>query len=406
MFNYLGLPRSRAACVAAAMFLVVALMAGTTPPAVAQVPSTSDADPAVLVRGTLRNQSGAAIPGKVTALAWPDDASMSAMELATAVKLTPVASADVGRDGIFELRLGSDVPLSALLDPQYSDAALNVTVLGQSGDETAVFDTFRRYGVDVRDPSLPLRVEDLVALDGVPVIDLRLGLGNSTEVTEGEEVAHEEGVVESETPAATPLAPIVVKSCDVRLIERYRPTWGAIAETHTGPGSVATVTYTRGASSGLGVALSSGSNGPWRVGGKQSRSSEDVVRYPRAAANTRRVYDTGWQQGKYFVTCSGHRPYWQVRTIKWVGGTRTRAMSTEPPRNHCVTYQAGSGLTQNRAQAVTFTGGLQTSGIIGINLSAQTGFNVRTSIGHDFSRTSVMCGSNDFPPRAARVSVR
>jgi hypothetical protein len=64
---------------------------------------------------------------------------------------------------------------------------------------------------------------------------------------------------------------------------------------------------------------------------------------------------------------------------------------------------AGSTFNKQTGTAVTFTNGLEISGVIGIDLSTRTGFSRETRIVHEFFRAGQICGTNGFWESAARI---
>ncbi len=60
-------------------------------------------------------------------------------------------------------------------------------------------------------------------------------------------------------------------------------------------------------------------------------------------------------------------------------------------------------LTKDTANAITFSSGLEISGVIGIDLSLKTGFDTSTKIKHVFSSVGQLCGSDATWPDASRI---
>lgn len=82
-----------------------------------------------------------------------------------------------------------------------------------------------------------------------------------------------------------------------------------------------------------------------------------------------------------------------MRAIEHTGGTAVTS-STTPRATYCETYFAGSGFMKRTSTATTFSTGASTSGIIGINLSARTGYSTSAKITFSFTKDRALCGTN------------
>lgn len=384
--------------VAATVALMLLVLAGGFTNQASANP-VDDADPTIIARGVLRNASGQPTAGSVQALAWPDDVALSALGESGDVNLAPIAATEVGSDGNFVLRMGSDIPLGGLIDATAAEAVINVTLVGTAGDDFGVHATFRRYQVNVGALALPLP-SDLIALEPIPVIDLQMGIGNSSAVeTTGIETA-DEAALEPENDA------VILKSCTTTLVKRLPLAWGLVGEVHNGPTSTAVFTYTNGASSALGVGASAtNKEGSWRLHGESSRSSTATVGFGRVAKNTRRYHFTGWEEAKFFIKCmSPNKHWWEVRTTKFAGGTRAATPPSGPAMNHCAPYNAGSFFTRQQNKAAKWSNGLKTGGSIGIDLTIQTGYSSAARIRYDFTGPSWLCGNNAHAGTSSRIA--
>lgn len=94
----------------------------------------------------------------------------------------------------------------------------------------------------------------------------------------------------------------------------------------------------------------------------------------------------------------------QVRPYRWDGGALSYAAASAPSAPNCSPVLAvPATLTKDTANAITFSNGLQISGVIGIDLSLKTRFNTSTKIKHVFSSVGQLCGSDSTWPSASRV---
>ncbi len=383
-------------------------------------------DPSILAEGTLRDAAGNPTAGQVFALAWPDDATLAALDTvsdaAGEFKMTPVAMAEVAADGAFRLRLATGVPLSPFLEPGASKPAINFTLLGQTANGFAVYPTFRAYGYNKAAPTLPVDVNDLVPLDAATVVDLQPGIGNSGEVsaeseeTAGDGLGEDDPVAEliSEVPSELPpVEPAVVDKvfiCSGKLIRRYDVRKDLVGEAHTHGSSTANFTYLNGSSSRLGVGVSAdGTYGSFHAEGSMSKSSSGKLTYPGAGNSRNKFYWTWFEPAKYKFRCSDvgwSMEWYEVRARTWAGGTFINNATNIPAKNYCARQDAHTAFHRVSSKTVTWTDGFKVGGAIGINLLSQTGYDTQTSIHYKFSRLSRICGNNDWPTKSFRISAR
>jgi hypothetical protein len=191
-------------------------------------------------------------------------------------------------------------------------------------------------------------------------------------------------------------------------VATYTGLVGVIGEVYPGPNSTAQFHYLSDSTSYLGVGVSAtGAFGSFRARGTARVSIGGSITFPWQAANSRTVFQStfGYQRvrvrlaGKAGCVDRGYR----VRPHQWEGGALLYAAATTPTANFCEPIAAGATITKGAGTAVTFSNGLDISGVIGIDLSARTGFTERTKIVHHFSRDGQLCGTNSWWPDAARI---
>ena len=159
--------------------------------------------------------------------------------------------------------------------------------------------------------------------------------------------------------------------------------------------------YTSGATTTFGVGYSlSGKFGTFSKSGTHTRSSTAVVEFPAASGN-RHDY-TYFQWGKYHVTCAdpGSIPtssWYEARSRRFVGGSTIWNGPTAPSAGYCVTNAAGSRFVRTTSKAYEAGGGADVSAVLGIDLSARTGYSSAAEIAYSFSSTRRLCGTRDFP---------
>jgi hypothetical protein len=344
----------------------------------------------ILVRGVLVDRQGRPSSGRVSVIAWPPPEVMARLEVGDAVKTATVAKATVGPDGTFVLRVDPTVPLAEYMTP---DGTVNFEVFGETRDGWAFFSFPRTLESGPRsawvDPQAP--GPPGVALSNVLQVTLRPGPAAPR-------------LQESTT---APL-PALDKTCTTTVVATYNGRFGVIGEVYPGPNSRAQFHYSSGSTSHLGVGVSAtGEFGTFSASGTAGVSTLSTITFPWQAANSRTVFQStfGYQRvrdrlaGKAGCVDRGYR----VRPHQWEGGAAWYTAATTPAANFCSPMPAGMTINKHTGTAVTFTNGLEISGLIGIDLSTRTGFSTQTRIVHEFFRAGQICGTNDFWERAARI---
>src|ERR1022692_56825 len=178
------------------------------------------------------------------------------------------------------------------------------------------------------------------------------------------------------------------------LIKTYRPRWVIVGATYSKvPGVVMNFTYGRGQNSSLGVGLSATSEtSGFSENGTYSISTDASEQWPSQRNVRSTQYKTEFTYGLFGVVCRG----FQTSPIEWDGGA-TIAKTGPPRATYCVQQLAGSTFTKNTTAAFTFTSGVNIAQIIGIDLSAQTGYDSNARLVYTFKVTRQLCGPNGPP---------
>lgn len=193
-----------------------------------------------------------------------------------------------------------------------------------------------------------------------------------------------------------------------------RATWDGVLDTvgevYTGPNTTGDLQYLSGATSTIGVGFSgSGEYGSFEAGGTSTVSSTTEVNFPTQAQNRRTVFRTTFGWKKFELMCFAY-PYgpwtsagFEARAVEFQGGTQQYTAASAPSATYCTSYLKGSSFTKDTATAVQFSNGAKIGAFIGIDLSTRTGFNTKTRIKFTFTSAGRLCGTNGYPPQAARV---
>lgn len=165
--------------------------------------------------------------------------------------------------------------------------------------------------------------------------------------------------------------------------------------------------YEQSQSSSLGVGISAGdSYANFSERGTFSVSSSSGVDFPRFHGHTAHLYKTEFRYGKYRWRCdiiqngvtSQIWGAWQVQANDFGGGATTPELHQSPDARFCVFQEAHSTFHKSTSAAFEFTKGASLSDSIGIDLSAQTGYDRRARLAYTVGNTGrQICGLKGPP---------
>jgi hypothetical protein len=110
----------------------------------------------------------------------------------------------------------------------------------------------------------------------------------------------------------------------------------------------------------------------------------------------------GWQSkfvySKFRYACagSGYSGPTHVRATSYAGGASYQTIP-RPAAKYCVSQSKGSSFTKQSTRSSTIAGAVGTSGDIGFNLNAQTGWSSSANIKFSFSAKRNLCGTSGYP---------
>jgi len=179
-------------------------------------------------------------------------------------------------------------------------------------------------------------------------------------------------------------------------------------EVYTGPSASGQYVYTTGASSDLGVGFSvSGNYGSYSQSGTSSASSSFTLTYPNWGPNNSYYHLTSWQYKKYEVWLwnGSYCYFWgyEVRPTAFQGSGTYWALGSPPTADICANYNPGMGVEKVTNAAQTWTNGVDLQAFVGLSVSSKTGWFDQSKISFYFSNYGRLCGTNAYPPDAARV---
>jgi hypothetical protein len=155
-------------------------------------------------------------------------------------------------------------------------------------------------------------------------------------------------------------------------------------------------TYSAGSNTTLGVGISVGIGvASFSAGGTFTKTSTTTEPFPAVVGEIVNE-QTPYTYGEYGL-CGMH----QVQPEVWVEGNR-KVNVTSPLIDKCsAPFPPGQTITRKSGTAGTFKAGVGLKKVIGINLSAQSGYNKNVSIKYTFPSGGFLCGSNNYPSVSA-----
>lgn len=335
------------------------------------IDSASIAGPA-LISGVLSRDSKTADAGaQVTLYAWPSGDQLSKLNVGDAVKKYPVGFAFTDDSGAFELRI-SDRSSLAKYKTAEGDVDFEVVGLDDGGLYLSYFTA-------------------------------------SSQDIEGIRAGKKDVVVESlkdvsprfEAPTVSADGGAVEKACTTVKRANLGPFPVTVGYGYTyASGTTMRFTYTSGASSTLGVATSaSGKDGTFSASGTSTISSTDQVEFP--TTNSFKAWKTNFRYGKYETNCVSGGPavyvYFTAMADGFAGGSSVQTISGAPSATYCVSNVANSNFTKASTTAYESSVGVGTSGKLGINVSARTGYSQTAKLKFSFANAAKLCGTHDYP---------
>jgi hypothetical protein len=189
--------------------------------------------------------------------------------------------------------------------------------------------------------------------------------------------------------------------CDDRRYLANRPVWIGTAY-HNRWGAKQRFTYYVQSTSvlGVGIKIDGGSWGAWGTAERSVGSGNGVW------------WDTFGRQKQGLITRWGYRRYrcverigmeelwsWEVRPERAEGGgERARGLATmRTPARYCRPWSPPGGYLKDETKNINWTNGVKIGSLIGIDLSARSGYSDQTKISTEFTRRMWVCGRFDVP---------
>ncbi len=159
------------------------------------------------------------------------------------------------------------------------------------------------------------------------------------------------------------------------------------------------MTYSEGSATTIGVAVSVPlSDSSFSAGGTFTETSSGTEGFP-TQTGVEEDMQTPYTFGEYSL-CGGLMH--QVLPEVWVTGSRKVTVLAPAARKCSRRFHTGETFSTTDEKAGTFTAGVDLKHEIGVNLSAQSGYDKDTSITWTFPKGGgFLCGTSNFPSQAA-----
>jgi hypothetical protein len=180
------------------------------------------------------------------------------------------------------------------------------------------------------------------------------------------------------------------------------PQWAIVGQTYSATTKVThTLSYSSGASSSLGIGISSsGAYGSWEAGGSNSKSSTITNDYPEYGNHRGVYYKSEFDYGKYRIMCAygkyNQKEYYEVRARYYYGGEKVTSAYI-PKATYCVPELKGGKFTRTKTKAITWTDGASLGDAVGVNFSVETGYSSDATVTYSFNADRYICGTGGAP---------
>jgi hypothetical protein len=361
-----------------------ASVAATLAKAADNVPGTVDArvlrtatKGPIVATGTLLDSSGSPSAGMVAALVFPGEKIARSLKAKDSMSLATLGSTTAAANGSFTLRAdASRVPAGYWA----AGKTVNLMLVGWNGERQGLWMT----PADLSASSSPAAAVT-IRLDQ-PLGAETQSIGASSAAPASADV----GAIGQATVCPYTSAGTYVATTNIGESQpRYATSWFKVGTSHK-------LT--------LGAAVSgNGAYGTWKASGSYSTTTGFSLEWSPSTAI--RVYQADILYGKYRNVCT------LTYITQPIGPTSGNHTPGDVRRSWC-----GNGWIAPMSAGVTFTrstqggshfsesGGVDAGGAIGIDLSVDSEYASDSSTSYKFPRNSYMCGSNNYPAKASRMS--
>jgi hypothetical protein len=302
-------------------------------------------------------------------IAWPKQSVMGEVRVGQHVKTRVIGRATSSNTGTYSIRP----------TVQLKNGLVNLEVVGRSSEAVGA----SSFGAMIHGKTItPAAAGSLASKGPVPANIRMIALPKSA----GPAVPQHPGI---------PLCPPPVK---IRELGRKMVDIGGLYSIGM-PHAKISMTYSDGSTTTIGVAVSVPfSDNSFSAGGTftETKSGEEGI---PAQTGVEENMQTPYTFGEYSL-CGGLMH--QTQPEEWVTGAHGVTVLAPKAERCSAHFPAGDTFSTADEKAGTFTAGVDLKHEIGINLSAQSGYDKDTSITWTFPKSGgFLCGTNNLPPKAA-----
>ncbi|CAN7147252.1 hypothetical protein LJR045_000045 [Microbacterium sp. LjRoot45] len=313
--------------------------------------------------------------GNMTLFAWPAEEVLAAAAPGEAVKLTPIATAEVNGDGEFSFTVPEGTDFDRFAG---GTDHINVSMAGVADGEEYWYSTSINAEPTEAD-SEPDAENPLPEVEVSPTGD-----DNST---------------------ASTLDTYSDKACYTSTAATYSAKTAQVGYTANSlTGGSAQLKFSSGATAKFGVGISSsGAYGSFSASGTTTLTSNLTIAFgaTTSGARTHHVYLV---PKKYKVYCESNAGIpistkYELRPASYTGGSASSSSATFSTNAYCTPSEKNTTTTIDDSTASTMSLGFKTSTIIGVDLSSQSGFNKNTSLvlKTPAAAPGKICGEKGYP---------
>jgi hypothetical protein len=372
----------------------------------------------VAFTGAVKDPSGRAMSGAtITLVAWPTDAELAKLRPGDPVPMTRIGITTADSSGRYSLALDQaavkqwiaarpassaiNVELAATTDTAAAVAATTLMVDGASTASGATSFAASESSAVTVSPRSPVPLSNFTTAmasgtwaPSAPSASGAVGIDLITKVMATTPAAKTTGASVSADASVSAAASAVCGTYQKSLGDQ-KVTLAEISGNHSA-WSVK-YAYTAAQSSTLGFGISAtGGSGTYSVGGTAASSTTAGLNFNETGGiYGSMMFRTWWQYGQYYEDfCSPRNVfYYTARPVQWHGAALTETGRDIFNASHCVPISSGNGVTIANTTETTMSGGVNIASMIGINLSAQTGFKSTSELIVTLKRAGSLCGS-------------
>ncbi|WP_159537505.1 hypothetical protein [Aeromicrobium sp. 9AM] len=360
-----------------------------------------------LVSGTVVGAAGSPAAGAKVAVFAEAQASNNLKQGATAT-MPLVGSATADNNGRYTIAVPASFDTATLADPA---GIVTFTAVAQDGSRVQTTDFQRQLDTSAG----PARLVAVDAAKSYSADAARAAAADGAVTGSPATVSFNLGSSSAQTVQKSASSnadgrDVTQMSTSISVVKDYGSRWAYVGQWASTTAYVkAKFSYTKSASSSLGVAVSStGKKGTFKASGTRSRSSSSTINFGTRTGKKSVKYRTLFHyQKRQYVTCTAGwtcSDVFKIEPVGWRGGTST-LNRTLPSAKKCTPYEKGSGLSKTSSKAYKFSGGVSNSGMTVVELSAQSGYSSKVSQSVTFTKDGKLCGRSAYPTGSPQVLI-